>query len=86
MSTLAQRVPWLACCPCRSKAQESSNQPRPTDLAQRYVQADEHGRLCLWLQFREARPQLDVIEAQRKPRPACLRRKLCGWLGLPCVK
>jgi len=62
-------------------------QPSPEDqtLAQRYQQADLHDRLCLWLQFREARPALDLLEAAVPAPPP--RRK--GWLelilGLPVL-
>ncbi|MFH1060253.1 MAG: hypothetical protein V1797_16445 [Pseudomonadota bacterium] len=58
----------------------------PGELAWRYRAGDEHQRLCLWLQHREARPALTRLEARQ---PAAedgggwdrLRR----WLGLPGV-
>lgn len=78
MSVMVKQTPLLfrACCPARRHGHHLS-EAEPQTLAQRYQEAGQHDRLCLWLQFREARPELDLLEAA-SPAPATRRR---GWLA-----
>lgn len=83
MSVMAKTMPLppRACCPAR-RHQPACAGEVPT-LAQRYQQAGQHDRLCLWLQFREARPALDLLEAAHPAPPARRRTWLGRLMGLP---
>ncbi|MBI4800381.1 MAG: hypothetical protein HY794_16945 [Desulfarculus sp.] len=84
MSVMAKQMPLLlkTCCPARRHA-PAGGEPQP--LAQRYQEASQHDRLCLWLQFREARPELDILEAACPMPPARRRSWLRRLFGLPSL-
>lgn len=73
------------CCPL-PRANDRREPARPTvenDLGQRYLDGDEHQRLCLWLQHREVRRELDKLGAQQPPMNDGGWNLLRRWLGLP---
>ncbi|MBI5524222.1 MAG: hypothetical protein HY910_16480 [Desulfarculus sp.] len=86
MSVMAKQMPLLlkTCCPARRHCHRPA-EGEPQTLAQRYQAAGQHGRLCLWLQFREARPQLDQLEAACPAPPARRRGWLARLLGMPSL-
>lgn len=83
MSVMTRRM----CCPlpwAQSRAAETPAAPAD-DLRQRYLDGDEHQRLCLWLQHREARAELSLLEVEHPARTRCWFEHLRRWLGLPGV-
>ena len=63
MRVMAQQPPLVADEEALA-AQSPEGRAPVTEISERYRQADAHDRLCLWLQFREARPAMDLVEAE----------------------
>lgn len=83
MSVMTRRM----CCPLpwtQPRTGQASAVPAE-DLVRRYLDGDEHQRLCLWLQHREARAELSRLEARPPARAQGCFAHLRRWLGLPGV-
>lgn len=82
MSVMTRRM----CCPLPWAPAQTETTPAPAgDLGRRYLDGDEHQRLCLWLQHREARAELTRLEARQPARAQGCFAHLRRWLGLPGV-
>ena len=86
MSVMTRRMgcplPWAG---CRDQRARSAAGGGDGDLDRRYLDGNEHQRLCLWLEHREARAALSRLEAEQPPAaPDCFVR-LRRWLGLPGI-
>lgn len=91
MSVMTKRMgaarPWVS-----ARADDYAGAPAPApglglvdDLTRRYLAGDQHQRLCLWLQHREARPALTRLEAGQAAADGGGWEWLRRWLGLPGV-
>ncbi len=84
MNTMAQEMPLFV----EPAAEDAATARTLADstipgLFERYRKADAHGRLCLWLECRDARRDLDALERACPPEPADGPGLWCWLLGLP---
>lgn len=90
MSAISESICW--CCDGKGRIERQertavgTGQPvAPGELLERYRQADQAARLCLWLEHRERRRDMDELERHWPAKPADGWGRVRRWLGLPGI-